>query len=60
MRNYFAMISVPLPMNENSPQARLQSCSAVTTQLKASPLALLQLVRLYDCAMIALVVWLCG
>lgn len=44
MRNYFAMISVPLPMDKESPQARLQSCSAVTKELKASPLALLQLV----------------
>jgi hypothetical protein len=45
MRNYFAMISVPLPMDKNTGKERLEACSAVTKQLKSSPLALLQLVR---------------
>lgn len=49
MRNYFAMISVPLPMGESASKGRLESCAAVTRQLKSSPLALLQLVRACVC-----------
>ena len=30
MRNYFAMISVPLPMDKESSQQRLQSCANCT------------------------------
>lgn len=46
MRNYFAMISVPLPMDKESSQQRLQSCANCTKELKSSPLALIQLVRI--------------
>lgn len=46
MRNYFAMISVPLPMDKTSGKDRLEACCAVTRQLKSSPLALLQLVSI--------------
>jgi hypothetical protein len=48
MRNYFAMISVPLPMVQATAQQRLQSCAASTRELKASPLALIQLVCVYN------------
>jgi hypothetical protein len=44
MRNYFAMISVPLPMSEASSKKRLEACASTTRQLKSSPLALIQLV----------------
>lgn len=47
MRNYFAMISVPLPMDEDSSKGRLESCAETTRQLKSSPLALIQLVQNY-------------
>ena len=46
MRNYFAMISVPLPMDKESSQQRLQSCANCTKELKSSPLALIQLVSM--------------
>jgi hypothetical protein len=45
MRNYFAMISVPLPMAEGTCKQRLERCAASTRMLKTSPLALVQLVR---------------
>lgn len=44
MRNYFAMISVPLPMDVQTSKGRLESCAEATRQLKSSPLALIQLV----------------
>jgi hypothetical protein len=44
MRNYFAMISVPLPLSEASSRKRLEACAGTTRQLKSSPLALVQLV----------------
>ena len=47
MRNYFAMISVPLPMGESSAKTRLESCADTTRALKSSPLAYVQLVSCF-------------
>lgn len=43
LRNLFAVVSVPLPINGTTALNRLQQCAVHTRQLKSSPLALVQL-----------------
>lgn len=43
MRNLFSMISVPLTVNETTPKERLLACAKITTALKSSPSAIIQL-----------------
>lgn len=43
LRNYWVMVSVPLPLVSPTVQERLQKCNAITSKIKRSPTAFVQM-----------------
>ena len=43
LRNYWVMVSVPLPLISSTAQDRLQKCNTVTSKIKKSPTAFVQM-----------------